>query len=315
MQAQGPRAILQEVVRRSLMVAVVAVPLLAATWRVTGNRPLGPFTFEIYLAVAALLVLCEHWIPFDRRWGSAIGGSKTDFAYVILATVMDKATFVVCVTTVASVGRAVASYLDIGLWPSGWSLGFQVAAALLVADAAAYLRHRLSHKSDLLWRFHRVHHSMTELYWIRSAYTHPVEQLLILCAIMLPISLLGAGDQVVAVVAFVFGLSGLVQHANVDARSSVLNYVFATPEVHRAHHRVDDGMNSNFSAFFVLMDHLFGTYRRVHPSQTPVAVGLRDEPEFPKDFWSHLTIPFRRQAVAAATATEPGHGRPYARGA
>jgi sterol desaturase/sphingolipid hydroxylase (fatty acid hydroxylase superfamily) len=314
-QERRPRAILAEVVRRTVIVAVVAVPLLAASWRVSGNRPLGQFTFEIYLAVAGLLVLCEHWIPLDRRWGSAIGGSTTDFAYVIVATAMDKATFVLCVTTIASVGRAVAGYFHVGLWPSGWSLGFQVAAALLVADAATYLRHRLSHKSDLLWRFHRVHHSMTELYWIRSAYTHPLEQLLILCAIMLPISLLGAGDQVVAVVAFVFGLSGLVQHANVDARSSVLNYVFATPEVHRMHHRADEGSQTNFSAFFVLMDHLFGTYRPVQPFEAPVRVGLRDEPEFPKDFWSHLTIPFRRDAVAAANEAEPGPDRPSARGA
>jgi sterol desaturase/sphingolipid hydroxylase (fatty acid hydroxylase superfamily) len=104
-----------------------------------------------------------------------------------------------------------------------------------------------------------------------------------------------------------------VQHANVDARSSVLNYVFATPEVHRAHHRADEGSHSNFSAFFVLMDHVFGTYRPVQPSETPVRVGLRDEPRFPKDFWSQLTIPFRRNAVA--NEAEPGPDRPYARGA
>jgi len=294
------------------MVAVVAVPLLAVTWRVSGDRPVGLFTFEIYLAVAGLLVLCEQWLPFERGWGSAVRGSKTDFAYVIVASAMDKVIFVVCVTTVASVGRAMAEHFRIGLWPSGWSLGFQVAAALLVADAATYLRHRLSHGSDFLWRFHRIHHSMTELYWIRSAYTHPVEQLLILCAIMLPISLLGAGDQVVAVVAFVFGLSGLVQHANVDARSSVLNYVFATPEVHRLHHRADDGSRANFSAFFVFMDHLFGTYRWPRRSEPPVPVGLPDETGFPTDFWSQLTIPFRRQAVTTANETEPEADRPCA---
>ena len=139
----------------------------------------------------------------------------------------------------------------------------QVVVALLIADTATYFRHRLFHKSSVLWRFHRIHHSMTELYWIRSAYTHPLEQLCILMAIMLPIALLGAGDDVVAAVAFLFGLSGLLQHANVDSRSSVLNYVFATPEVHRVHHRADEqGNHSNFSAFFVLMDILLGTYYR-----------------------------------------------------
>ena len=77
MRERRPSAILEEVVRRSLMVAVVAVPLLAATWRVSGDRPLGLFTFEIYLAVAGLLVLCEQWLPFER-WGR--GSGKTDFA-------------------------------------------------------------------------------------------------------------------------------------------------------------------------------------------------------------------------------------------
>jgi sterol desaturase/sphingolipid hydroxylase (fatty acid hydroxylase superfamily) len=117
-------------------------------------------------------------------------------------------------------------------------------------------------------------------------------------AIMLPIALLGAGDEVVAVVAFLFGLSGLLQHANVDSRSSLLNYVFATPEVHRVHHRADErGNHSNFSAFFVLMDILFGTYDGTARAAAPVRVGLEGVTAFPRDFLSHLTMPFRRDPV------------------
>ncbi len=277
---------------------VVVGPLLAACWRVSEQRPLGGLTLGIYVAVAGLLILCEHWLAFNREWGSAIRGSKTDFVYVIIATLMDKASFVVCVTAIASIGRGLAGYFQISLWPSSRSLAFQVVAALLIADTAAYFRHRLFHKSSVLWRFHRIHHSMTELYWIRSAYTHPVEQLFILMAIMLPIALLGAGDAVVAVVAFVFGLSGLLQHANIDSRSSVLNYVFATPEVHRVHHRADErGSHSNFSAFFVLMDVLFGTYYRPARAEAPVPVGLDGVTAFPRDFLAHLAIPFRRDPV------------------
>lgn len=119
---------------------------------------------------------------------------------------------------------------------------------------------------------------------------------------MLPIAFLGAGDRVVAVVAFLFGLSGLLQHANVDARSSVLNRVFATPEVHRAHHRADSGNHTNFSAFFVLMDILFGTYDPPARWETGFRVGLRDEPAFPGDFLSHLTIPFRPDPVGRSQA-------------
>jgi sterol desaturase/sphingolipid hydroxylase (fatty acid hydroxylase superfamily) len=273
---------------------VIAGPLLAACWWVGEARPLMHLTLGIYVAVAAFLVLCEHWLAFEERWGSAIQGSKTDFLYVLIATTMDKASFVVCVTAIAAAGRSVADHLQVGLWPRTWSLPAQIVLALLIADMGTYLRHRLAHKSDLLWRFHRVHHSMTELYWIRSAYTHPLEQLLILMAIMLPISFLGAGDEVVAVVAFVFGLSGLLQHANIDTRSSVLNYVFATPEVHRVHHGADAGSHSNFSAFFVFMDVLLGTYSTPVRSAGPVRVGLDGATSFPKDFLSQLAIPFRQ---------------------
>jgi sterol desaturase/sphingolipid hydroxylase (fatty acid hydroxylase superfamily) len=116
----------------------------------------------------------------------------------------------------------------------------------------------------------------------------------ILTAIMLPISLLGAPDEVVATVAFLFGLSGLLQHANVDTRSSVLNYVFATPEVHRVHHRADAGSHSNFSAFFVFMDVLLGTYDTPARSAARVRVGLDGATAFPKDFLSQLAMPFRQ---------------------
>ena len=301
--------LLAEALRRGVVLAVVAIPLLAACWRVSGHRPLGTFSFGIYLAAAGLLVLCEQWLPYDREWGSALRGGKTDFAYVILATAMDKVMFFVCVTTAATVGRTLADHFAINLWPGDWSLGLQIVAALVVADVATYVRHRLSHWSDVLWRFHQIHHSMTGLYWIRSAYTHPFEQLLILTAIMLPIALLGAGDQVIAAVAFLFGLSGLVQHANVDARSSALNYVFATPETHRVHHGIDDG-DSNFSAFFVVMDLLCGTYRTPTRSANRIRVGLRGEPSFPGDFLSHLTLPFRRDPGPdpVVMANEPWSG-------
>jgi ornithine lipid hydroxylase len=297
-QRGGRNVLLREAIRRSVVLVVIGGALLAACWRVSAQRPLGELTLGIYIAVAGLLMLCEHGLAFNHGWGSALRGSKTDFLYVIIATAMDKASFVVCVTAVAAIGRALAEFFPISLWPSSGSVGFQVVVALLVADTATYFRHRLFHKSSLLWRFHRIHHSMTELYWIRSAYTHPLEQLCIMMAIMLPIALLGAGDEVVAIVAFLFGLSGLLQHANIDTRSSVLNYIFATPEVHRVHHCTDERRSlSNFSAFFVVMDLLFGTYYRPARAEAPLRVGLEGVPVFPSDFLSHLAMPFRRDPI------------------
>src|SRR5262245_42344616 len=153
-RGEQPKELLKEVARRSVVLTILAVPVLAACWRVNGGRPLGWLAFGLYVAAAGLLVACEHWLPFEHRWGSAIQGSRTDFLYVIVASAMDKAMFVVCVTTIAAIGGVLAARFQISAWPTSWSLGFQIAAALLVADVAAYLRHRAFHRSDLLWRFH-----------------------------------------------------------------------------------------------------------------------------------------------------------------
>ncbi len=292
------RGLLKEAIGRSIVLVVVVCPLLAACWQVSENLPLQNLTLGLYVAAAGLLILCEHSLAFNAEWGSTIRGNRTDFLYVIVATLTEKASFVVCVVAAASLGRYLSGSLQINLWPSSWSLGLQVVAALLISDMATYFRHRLFHKSSVLWRFHSIHHSVTGLYWIRSAYTHPLEQFVIMMAMMFPIAFLGAGDEIIAVVAFVYGLSGLLQHANIDSRSTILNYVFATPEIHRIHHRADErGNRSNFSAFFVLMDILFGTYCRPTRAEAPARVGLEGVTAFPGEFLTHLVMPFKRDSV------------------
>jgi sterol desaturase/sphingolipid hydroxylase (fatty acid hydroxylase superfamily) len=207
---------------------------------------------------------------------------------------MEKATLILCAAVSAWFGTALSVQLEISLWPSHWSFGFQVMAALIIADVGTYLRHRLFHWVPALWRFHQIHHSVTGLYWIRSAYTHPLEQFAIMLAIMFPISILGASNAVIVVVATVYGLSGLIQHANIDARSSFFNCIFATPEVHRFHHGAnEEGNRSNFSAFFVFMDMLFGTYRRPEHHAPPRLVGLEGVRVFPGNFFTHLLLPFQ----------------------
>lgn len=284
-----------EAVRRSVVLLVVVCPLVAVAWQASQGLPLGRLTLGIYVAVAGMLVACEYALAFDDRWGATIRGNLTDFLYVGAASAVEKATFVLCAALAAAFGRALGGQLGVGLWPSDWNFGLQVVAALAIADVGTYCRHRLFHRFALLWRFHQIHHSPTGLYWIRSAYTHPLEQFAIMLAMMFPIAFLGAGNAVILVVAFAFGLSGLLQHANIDSRSSVLNCVFATPEVHRIHHGANElGNRSNFSAFFVFMDMLFGSYCRPERHEAPHRVGLEGVKSFPGDFLAHLALPFQR---------------------
>jgi len=309
-QREDAQGVLRQVLRWSVVPLVIVAPLVVVCWHAAAGGPLGTLTLAIYVAVALLLIACEYALAFDENWGSALKGSLTDFVYVGAASLVEKATLALCAFAAAALGRLLSVDLGLSVWPTGWPLALQVVLALLIADVGTYLRHRLFHRSSLLWRFHQIHHSATGLYWIRSAYTHPLEQLAIMLAMMFPIALLGAGNVVIVIVAFVYGLSGLLQHANVDARSSILNRVFSTPEVHRFHHGANEkGNASNFSAFFVFMDMLFGTYCHPDEHEAPRKVGLEGVTDFPGDFLTHLVLPLRRDRDAALSGGDSMPGQ------
>jgi sterol desaturase/sphingolipid hydroxylase (fatty acid hydroxylase superfamily) len=285
----------KEAIRRSLVLVVVVVPFFVVCWRASERLSLGALTLGIYVAVAGLLIVCEYTLAYNEEWGMAIKGNLTDFVYVATASLTEKATLFLCAAAAAAFGSILAEQSGVSPWPSAWPFVLQVVLALFIADVGTYFRHRLFHRYPALWRLHQIHHSATGLYWIRSAYTHPLVQFAIMLAIMFPIALLGASGEVIVVVAFVYGLSGLIQHANIDAHSSILNCIFATPEVHRFHHGANEiGNASNYSAFFVFMDMLFGTYRHPDRHEAPRLVGLLGVKTFPGSFLAQLVLPFQR---------------------
>ena len=61
-----------------------------------------------------------------------------------------------------------------------------------------------------------------------------------------------------------FALSSIIaafQHANIDSKNGVLNWVFSTNELHRWHHTTDDRVGyKNHGSVLILWDQLFGTY-------------------------------------------------------
>ena len=56
----------------------------------------------------------------------------------------------------------------------------------------------------------------------------------------------------------------------------------------------EKGNRSNFSAFFVFMDIVFGTYCRPERHPPPHHVGLEGVKTFPGNFFTHLVLPFQR---------------------
>ena len=69
-----------------------------------------------------------------------------------------------------------------------WLQAFEV---LFLSDMLIYWGHRLQHKVDFLWRFHKVHHSSEHLDWLAAHREHPLDSIYTVGIINLPAFILG----------------------------------------------------------------------------------------------------------------------------
>ncbi|WP_420428039.1 sterol desaturase family protein [Algiphilus sp.] len=148
-------------------------------------------------------------------------------------------------------------------FPLPWWLA--VALAWLLLDAAIYWQHRLMHRFGWLWRWHRVHHTDTELDASSALRFHPGELLLSAGYKMAVVVLLGAPPLAVLLFEALLAFAALFNHANWALRPGVDRWLrrwLVTPDMHRVHHStVRDETDSNFGNVLSIWDHLFGSYR------------------------------------------------------
>ncbi|WP_197048090.1 sterol desaturase family protein [Mycobacterium paragordonae] len=152
-----------------------------------------------------------------------------------------------------------------------------------------YAGHRAAHEIPLLWRFHRVHHSVREMDWLAANHLHPVDETFIRSAAVLPLYALGFGQVSLGAFVVLISLQAVFIHANVNLNLGPLRWLTATPQFHHWHHARDPrAHNSNFAGEFPLLDAIFGTlYLPAH--SWPTHYGL-DETE-PTGYLRQLAWP------------------------
>lgn len=131
----------------------------------------------------------------------------------------------------------------------------------LAVDLGQYLLHRLSHRVNLLWACHAVHHSSEEFNYtvgLRNSSFHGF----LLWFFFLPAAVVGVPWHVVAVC---YGLNVLYQfwlHTRLIGRLGPFERVLNTPSHHRVHHGTDpEYLDRNFGGVMIVWDRLFGTFR------------------------------------------------------
>jgi sterol desaturase/sphingolipid hydroxylase (fatty acid hydroxylase superfamily) len=283
---------------------VLGLSLFACVIALRGGASPGWAVLAISLIAGAVLLVVERLQPHARYWLQPQRDVATDVTHAVLSSLLVPAIFEAAVASLLLAGAVWLSTLaGVSLWPAGWPLAVQLVLALLVAELGQYWWHRLAHRHDALWRFHATHHSSRRLYWLNSCRFHPVDSMAQYTLEAAPLVLLGCPAEVLALFTLSTAVIGMFQHANVELRCGVLNWIFSLTELHRWHHsrELREG-NSNYGANLIIWDVIFGT--RFLPAGRELAaenVGLAGMPQFPRTYWGQIASPFRWQALREKT--------------
>jgi sterol desaturase/sphingolipid hydroxylase (fatty acid hydroxylase superfamily) len=159
----------------------------------------------------------------------------------------------------------------------------------LLADAAGYWIHRWYHSNSLLWTFHKVHHTQTELTFVTSFRNHAVEQLVSNVVLFVPLMVLGGPLWYWGPAYFIQNIFEGLQHSDIKWRYGRLYPVLVSPVFHAIHHSPDRVRHdSNYGKILSVWDYLFGT---MTVGERPERYGLADV-EMPVTFIGTMAAPF-----------------------
>lgn len=200
--------------------------------------------------------------------------------------------------------------LDLSRFNTGLLTGLpavvEFLGVLLCFEFFQYWFHRISHAprgplSTWLWKVHVAHHLPDKVYLLMHPVGHPLNFVVSLALVQLPLVTLGARQETLFLFNALMGLQGLVSHFNVDLRAGPLNYLLVGTELHRCHHSADLAEAGNFGVLTPFWDLVFGTFR-YQPRRLPAALGVVDPARYPPStaLLQVLALPFQPTAGTAA---------------
>ncbi|KOS06825.1 hypothetical protein AM493_12915 [Flavobacterium akiainvivens] len=162
----------------------------------------------------------------------------------------------------------------------------QCVEVIVFSDLLIYWGHRLQHRVDFLWRFHKVHHSAPHLDWLAAHREHPLDSVYTITLINLPAFIMGFDLNVLGILVAFRGIWAIYIHSNVRLNIGVLKYIIGSPEMHHWHHDLERD-RGNYANISPLMDVIFGTH--YSPGYEPEATGIKEK--FPEHYIGQLVHP------------------------
>ncbi len=145
------------------------------------------------------------------------------------------------------------------------------AVAFVAIDFYGYWSHRFSHKINLFWNQHVIHHSSEE-FNLACALRQPISSFFkFFTFLLIPAAIFGIPSEVVAVVLPLHLFIQFWYHTRHVGKLGFIEYILVTPSHHRVHHAINpEYLDKNLSQVFIFWDFLFGTFQKELDDVPPV---------------------------------------------
>ncbi|WP_435415430.1 sterol desaturase family protein [Polaribacter aestuariivivens] len=169
----------------------------------------------------------------------------------------------------------------------------------IVVDFVQWWTHRLLHRSEFLWNFHKVHHSVKEMGFAAHLRYHWMEPVVYNSLRYIPLAIIGGfSAQDVAFVHFFNITIGHLNHANINWDYGWLKYILNNPKMHIWHHSKElpeeRKYGVNFGLTLSIWDYIFKTNYIPH-SGKDIELGFDGDENFPKGFLKQELYPLSKK--------------------
>ncbi len=180
----------------------------------------------------------------------------------------------------------------------------QTMVAFAVATVGGYIGHREAHEVPLLWRFHRVHHSIQDMDWLAASHLNPMDETFIRSCAVVPLFAFGFGRATLGAYVLLLTFQAIFIHSNIRFTFGPLRWLVGTPQYHHWHHAAEPlAYNANYAGEFPAVDLLFGTYY-LPVGRWPDHYGVSDTQ--PEGYLRQLAWPFRVRCPSVMTGPHRG---------
>jgi alkylglycerol monooxygenase len=171
--------------------------------------------------------------------------------------------------------------------------------AVVAHDVAYYAFHRASHRINLLWAAHVVHHQ-SAAYDFTVSLRQGAVATWVTYAFYLPVALI-VDPTTFVVVHAAYQVYQFFVHTRAIRRLGPLEWILATPSHHRVHHGSErHHLDRNYGGFFILFDRLFGTFE---PERREPVYGVPGGFELASPLAANTYLYLRLHAVARRLPT------------